>query len=168
MEALYFGEGYCNHCQHGPWVGVDMEVGVYGNTSAGQQPVDQDFVLAMVKGDSNNRFAVKVGDPQKGNSLKTVYDGPRPKGPKGNERAYEVMQKQGGIILGIGGGCPLPAVGSPPQVSGLSDASVATAAAGDNSPWGSGIFYEGAMTRGVAPPGVDRAVMQNVVDAQYK
>ena len=50
----------------------------YGNSSAAQQPVDQDFVAAMVKGASGNHYAVKIGDPQKPNSLQTAYDGPRP------------------------------------------------------------------------------------------
>jgi hypothetical protein len=50
----------------------------YGNTSAAQQPVDQDFVAAMVKGASGNHYAVKIGDPQKPHSLQTAYDGTRP------------------------------------------------------------------------------------------
>ena len=51
----------------------------YGNTSAAQHSVDQDFVAAMVKGASGNHYAIKIGDPQKGpRSLQTAYDGPRP------------------------------------------------------------------------------------------
>ena len=49
----------------------------------------------MVKGDSNNHFALKGGDAQSG-VLSSLYDGPRPSG-------YETMHKQGSIILGIGG-----------------------------------------------------------------
>ena len=49
-------------------------------------------------------------------------------------------KKQGGIVLGVGG---------------------------DNSPWGSGTFYEGCMTRGFSSSEVDAAVLANVVAARY-
>ena len=51
----------------------------------------------MVKGDRGNHFALKGGDAQRADGLKTLYDGPRP------QPAYDVMKKQGAIILGIGG-----------------------------------------------------------------
>ena len=49
-------------------------------------------------------------------------------------------KKQGGIVLGVGG---------------------------DNSPWGSGTFYEGCMTRGFSSSEADAAVLANVVAARY-
>ena len=52
----------------------------------------------------------------------------------------DVMQKQGGIILGIGG---------------------------DNSPWGGGIFYEGVMTQGISSDATDATVMANIASAGY-
>ena len=52
------------------------------------------FVTAMLKGRAGH-FALKGGDAQSGR-LQVLYDGPRPDG-------YEVMQKQGAIVLGIGG-----------------------------------------------------------------
>ena len=45
-----------------------------------------DFVTAMVKGDSNDHFALKVGDAQRGR-LATLFDGPRPD-------RYSPMKKQ--------------------------------------------------------------------------
>merc|ERR1712113_1374532 len=92
-----------------------------------------DFLAGFVKGRPGNHFSVRAGDAQKAGSLKTVYDGSRPKG-------YEVMKKQGGIILGIGG---------------------------DNSPWAAGTFYEGVMTTGYASEETDAAVMANIVAAGY-
>merc|ERR1719343_1774043 len=107
-----------------------MEVGVKATgTSIG--PID--FVVGFVKGNSGNHFNVKDGNAQKNGSLRTTYDGPRPKG-------YEVMKKQGGIILGIGG---------------------------DNSPWAAGIFYEGAMTAGYAHDEIEDGVMANIIAAGY-
>ena len=88
----------------------------------------------MLKGDSGNHYAIKVGDAQRGGSLVTTVDGPRPK------PSYAPMKKQGAIILGIGG---------------------------DNSPWGAGLFYEGAMTTGYASDATEALVHQNIVDAAY-
>ena len=54
--------------------------------------------------------------------------------------ADEVMKKQGGIILGIGG---------------------------DNSPWAAGTWYEGVMTHGFASNETEAAVMANIAAAGY-
>ena len=120
MEAIYWQFGH---------LGADMENGIYGRTAVS----GVEFVAGFVKGNSGNHYSVRVGDAQKPDSLRTLYDGPRPKG-------YEVMKKQGGIVLGIGG---------------------------DNSPWASGIFYEGVMTSGYASDSTDHAVMANIVAAGY-
>lgn len=123
----------------GPWIGADMEVGIYeSNDKHATTPSlpPSDFVVGFVKGNSGNHFNVKAGDPEKGaQSLQTVWDGKRPGG-------YEVMQKQGGIILGIGG---------------------------DNSPWAAGVWYEGVMTAGgYCSDATEEAVMSNIVAAGYK
>ena len=55
-------------------------------------------------------------------------------------QGYEIMKKQGGIILGIGG---------------------------DNSPWAAGTFYEGAMTYGFADNATEAKVFANLVAAGY-
>ena len=39
---------------------------------------------------------------------------------------------------------------------------------GDNSPWGAGVFYEGAITAGYAGQATDEAVAANVVSAGYR
>merc|ERR1711920_715352 len=91
-----------------------------------------DFPVGFVKG-KPGYFNIKAGNAQEHGSLKTVYDGVRPKG-------YEVMKKQGGIVLGIGG---------------------------DNSAWAAGTFYEGGMTIGYSSEDTDAAVMANIVAAGY-
>jgi hypothetical protein len=92
----------------------------------------------MVKSRPNNHYAIKTGDAQSKDTspaaLKTLYEGPKPPG-------YEVMQKQGAVILGIGG---------------------------DNSPWAAGTWLEGAMVKGYATNQTDAAVLQNVIAAGYK
>ena len=52
----------------------------------------RDFVVAIVKGEAGH-LAISAGDAQRQHSLQTVYDGPRPPG-------FEVMKKEGGIVLG--------------------------------------------------------------------
>ena len=84
----------------------------------------------MVKGDSKNHFALKAGDANT-RSLLTTHDGVRPPG-------YQVMKKQGAIILGIGG---------------------------DGSDGSAGTFYEGAMTANYTSDATDEAVQANVVAA---
>jgi hypothetical protein len=139
MEAIYFGSGYAPQgpgSGSGPWIGADMENGIYeGGSRAATAPslAHTDFVVGFVNGNAGNHWNVKAGDAQVAGSLKTIYEGVRPPG-------YEVMKKQGGIVLGVGG---------------------------DNSPWGAGVFYEGVMTAGYASNETDNAVMANVVAAGY-
>ncbi|CAE7315237.1 abfB [Symbiodinium sp. CCMP2592] len=146
MEAIYFGsntEG-SHGAEDGPWVMADLEDGLWagstGAESPGNTPIHSDFVTAMVKGDTKNRFALKHADAtaKGGNlpsekTLKTLYDGKRP-------AKYEVMKKQGAIILGIGG---------------------------DNSNWAVGTFYEGIMTKGFASDKTDDLVQRNILSAGY-
>ena len=112
-----------------------MENGLWAGdqrAATGNTPLTSDFVTAMVKGNSGNHFALKGGDAQAG-ALKTMWDGGRPKG-------YEVMKKQGAIILGIGG---------------------------DNSFWAKGTFFEGVMTQGFSTDATDDAVQKDIVAAGY-
>lgn len=101
MEAVYFGKStqWGRGSGDGPWVMGDLEDGVFAGVSfaapAENTPIVADYVMAMLKGDSNNHWALKGGDAQKG-VLKTLYDGARPKG-------YSPMKKEGAIVLGIGG-----------------------------------------------------------------
>jgi hypothetical protein len=86
----------------------------------------------MVKGRSGGTFGLKGGNAQSG-ALTTMYSGARPNG-------YSPMNKQGAIILGIGG---------------------------DNSNSAQGNFFEGVMTSGDASDANDDAVQANIVAAGY-
>jgi len=147
METVYFGNASWQGntgSGAGPWVGIDLENGMYygGNVSVpSNKPITHDFITAMVKGRSHS-MAILGGDATAG-SLQTMYDGPRPPpahaGPKPHA-GYEPMQKQGAIVLGIGG---------------------------DNARDAIGIFYEGVMTKGLSTDAADAAVQANIVAAGY-
>jgi hypothetical protein len=70
-------------------------------TSTASDPINAEFnivanyVTAMLKGPSENRFVLKGGDAQSG-TLATKYDGARPAG------GYSSQKKGGAIILGTG------------------------------------------------------------------
>ena len=102
MEAVYFGSGYAPHGKgsgSGPWIGADMENGIYegaSNQASVPSLKPSDFVVGFVKGRPGNYYEIKTGNPQEGAALHAQYAGPRPKG-------YELMKKQGAIILGIEG-----------------------------------------------------------------
>ena len=101
MEAVYFGNStqWGMGSGSGPWVMADLEDGVYAGGSTAAPATNTslvaNYVTAMLKGPSGNRFALKGGDAQSG-ALATKYDGARPAG-------YSPQKKQGAIILGIGG-----------------------------------------------------------------
>jgi len=137
MEAIYWGNssGWGHGVGKGPWVMADLENGLWaGSDKNGSTnfPIDATFVTAMAKGKSGV-FGLKGGDATQSGGLKTLYEGVRPP-------HYEVMKKQGAIILGIGG---------------------------DNSDWAVGTFYEGVMTAGYSSDAVDAAVHENIVAAGY-
>ncbi len=117
----------------GPWVMADLENGLWaGASKAAPAPsIAFKWVTAMTKGKKGG-FALKGGNAQAG-SLQKLYEGLRPPG-------YEVMKKQGAIILGIGG---------------------------DNSCGAVGTFYEGAMTASYTTDATDAALQANVVAAGY-
>jgi hypothetical protein len=154
MEAIYFGNNtwWDKGAGNGPWVMADLEVGVYsmggpGNYSdankSGNKTNSNDlsfaypFVTAMLKGNSakatnGGPFTLKGGNAQSG-TLTTIWDGASPVG-------YSPMNRQGGIVLGVGG---------------------------DNSSTAQGNFYEGVMTTGYASTMTDEAVQANIVAAGY-
>jgi len=139
MEAVYWGNSsnpkWSRGTGRGPWVMADLENGLWaGNqtpVSETNTPVVAEFVTAMLKGRAGG-LGLKGGDAASG-ALKTMYQGPRPTG-------YEVMKKQGAIILGIGG---------------------------DNSDWAVGTFYEGVMTAAYSSDATDAAIHENIVSAGY-
>lgn len=92
MEAVYMGTGYGGGGK--PWIGVDMENGIYGGAASNDTFLHSEFVTAMGKGGISS-FATKGGNASAG-GLTKLHDGPRPKG-------YQPMHKTGAIILGVGG-----------------------------------------------------------------
>jgi hypothetical protein len=125
-----------------------LEAGLWGANviDSKEPPIQHKFVTAMVKGGTGPKpghWAIKGGDAT-ADSLTVYWDGPRPtsaavtnRWPNGTDAP---MQKQGAIILGIGG---------------------------DNSNGAIGTFYEGAMTKGYATDNADNAVQANIVAAGY-
>ena len=149
MEAVYLGQGviWGTGVQGGPWVMADLENGLYAGWENGQDrnissalPLKHDFVTAVVVGDTadknggKGRFALYGGDATAG-ALTTMYDGIRPEKP-----GYVPMQKQGSIILSIGG---------------------------DNSDFDGGRFYEGVVANGAATKETVDALQAAVVAAGY-
>nr|WP_121231475.1 arabinofuranosidase catalytic domain-containing protein [Saccharothrix variisporea] len=136
METVYFGAnnwwGYGDG--PGPWVMADLEWGLFSgvNSRYNKNPtINHRFITAIVKGEPNH-WAIRTGNAQSG-TLSTIFDGPRPAG-------YHPMQKEGAILLGIGG---------------------------DNSIGGAGTFYEGVLTAGYPSNATEEAVQSNITAAAY-
>ena len=107
MECVYFGtwnatrSGWCGGSGPGPWVMADLENGLWAcekprTVLPSNMAIEGEFVVAMVKGDSNDHWAIKGGSAQAAGDLRTMFDGRRP--PR-----YHPMRKQGAVLLGIGG-----------------------------------------------------------------
>ncbi|KAJ7051006.1 family 54 glycoside hydrolase [Mycena amicta] len=137
MEAIYFGNaGGSKGAGSGPWIMADLENGLFSGGTSGQNTANPSltsrFVTAVVKGEPGT-WAIRGGNSVSG-SLSTFYSGARPSG------GYNPMQKEGAIILGIGG---------------------------DNSDSAQGTFYEGVMTSGYPSDATENSVQANVVAAGY-
>jgi hypothetical protein len=151
METLYFGGGVVWGTgfggKPGPWLMADLENGLYAGWENKQdknistnKPLKFDYVNGILLGDTREknggkgRFALLGGDATGADStygkLAVLYDGIRPEKP-----GYVPMQKQGSIILGIGG---------------------------DNSNGAGGRFYEGAISVG---PVLSKEVCDQLQDA---
>mgnify|MGYP006149104367 CR=1 FL=1 len=157
MEAIYFGnahwQGNTGDGSTGPWVGADLESGMYYGGGATtkvnplNKPLKHDFVSLHLKGRTDG-FALKGGDATRG-EFQTMYDGPRPDFRSAPNSChwhnvsgtYQPMRKQGAIILGTGG---------------------------DNSNGEVGNFYEGIMAAGVTTAATDAAIQANIVAVGYQ
>ena len=149
MEAVYVGLGvvWGTGSGSGPWVMADLENGLYPGWENKQDrnistntSLTYDFITAVVVGDTKEkncgkgRFALYGGDATSG-TLKTMWDGIRPQ-----KKGYVPMQKQGSIILSVGG---------------------------DNSDADGGRFYEGAMVNGASTKETVDALQAAIVAAGY-
>jgi len=151
MEAAYLGGGVVwgtgVGSAGGPWAMADLENGVFPGWENGQWsnistalPLNYDFVSVVIVGDTRDkncgkgRFAIYAGDATTG-TLRTQYDGIRPE-----KSGYVPMQKQGSIILSVGG---------------------------DNSDADGGRFYEGVMVNGAATKATVDALQASIVGAGY-
>jgi hypothetical protein len=149
MEAVYLGQGviWGSGSGSGPWVMADLENGLYPgwenqsfkNISTSTS-MTFDFVTGVVVGDTadknggKGRFAVYGGDATV-STITQLYDGVRPEKP-----GYVPMQKQGSVILAIGG---------------------------DNSDGDGGRFYEGAIALKAATKDVVSALQVAIAQAGY-
>lgn len=140
MEAIYFGNNtvWGSGPGSGPWIMADLENGLFSGVhtryNAGDLSIKSRFVTAMVKG-GHDVWAIRGADSQK-SGVSTYYSGARPNEVSG----YDPMQKQGAIILGIGG---------------------------DNSVGAAGTFYEGVMTSGYPSDLTENKVAASVKAAAY-
>jgi Alpha-L-arabinofuranosidase B, catalytic/Carbohydrate binding module (family 6) len=138
MNAIYYGtDCWTQNCTGpGPWVGGDIENGMYfSNTGANPPTIPSEngtFVSAWEKNNGTTNFTLKYGNGQQG-GLTETYSGPLPNG-------YNPMKVQNSIELGTGG---------------------------DNSIWGDGEFFEGAVTAGDPTDTTENAVQANMVAAGY-
>ncbi|HEY5960792.1 MAG TPA: arabinofuranosidase catalytic domain-containing protein [Polyangiaceae bacterium] len=151
MEAIYLGKGVVwgsgSGDPEGPWIMADLENGLYAGWENEQwdgistnKPLKFDYVSGVLVGDTadknggKGRFALYGGDATTG-TLQTMWDGIRPTKP-----GYVPMQKQGSIVLSVGG---------------------------DNSDGDGGRFFEGAMSNGAATKATVDAIQASVVAAKY-
>lgn len=99
MEAIYFGTGGKGGSGDGPWVGADLENGLFNGgdreKNDNSQSLNYRFATTILKGEAN-QWALRGGDATNG-SLTTMYSGARPSG------GYNPMRKEGAILLGVGG-----------------------------------------------------------------
>ncbi|KAF5251084.1 hypothetical protein FANTH_3846 [Fusarium anthophilum] len=138
MEAIYFGDDtmWGSGAGSGPWIMADMENGLFSGQGSGYNPgdpsIESRFVTAFLKGDSSNLWSLRGGN-ETAKSLSTYYSGPRPDG-------YYPMDKQGAIVLGIGG---------------------------DNGNLDQGTWYEGVLTSGYPSDKTEDAVQANIAQAGF-
>jgi non-reducing end alpha-L-arabinofuranosidase len=139
MNAIYYGTAcWTGGCAGaGPWVGGDLENGMYfsaaGPNPAGIQSETGSYVSAWEKNNGTTNFTLKYGNGQSG-GLTQAYSGALP------SPGYNPMRVQPSILLGTGGG---------------------------NDNGGRGEFFEGAVTAGFPSDATENAVQANITAAGY-
>jgi hypothetical protein len=139
MEAIYFGNNTMSGtgAGSGPWIMADLENGLFSGANVKNNPADPTVT---------DRFLTTIvkGEPNqwsiRGGNAASGSLSTFYSGKRPNASGYNPMSKEGAIILGIGG---------------------------DNSLWGQGTFYEGAMTSSYPTDATENAVQANIVAAAY-
>ena len=112
MESIYFGTNtfWSKGSGNGPWIMGDLENGLFTGSDPKYNPsnptITNRFITAVIKGNSNNNWAIRGGNAQSG-ALSTYFNGVRP-----TSGGYNPMSKEGAIILGIGADNSLGAQGT--------------------------------------------------------
>ena len=142
MDAIAFSSitAWGTGAGPGPWIGADLEYGIFTQGSSGKNPNNPSqtstYVTAVMKNNGMTEFQIKGGNSTSG-GLSTYYKGSLPSG-------WSPMRKQGAIVLGSGGDCCLT-----------------------NTNLSEGTFYEGAIVSGYPADSIENAVQANIVAAGY-
>ena len=185
MEAIYFGNthwmqnagdnttvGPDGQVLDGPWVGADLEAGMYyggGKVSKynpQNKPLIQPFVSLYLRGGTDG-FALKGGDATKGR-LQTMYDGPRPDckvatiTPPHPDAGASICTRQRTNPYNVKRNI------TPSYQPMHKQGAIVLATGGDNSNSAIGNFYEGIMVTGATSDVTDDLVQKNIVAVGYK
>jgi hypothetical protein len=139
MNAIYYGtDCWTGNCTGpGPWVGADIENGMYfSNTGANPSAYPSEngtFVSTWEENNGGTNMTLQYGNAQSGGLIQT-YSGALPSG------GYNPMKIQSSIELGTGG---------------------------DNTSLGDGEFFEAADVAGFPSEATQSAVQANIVAAGY-
>jgi Alpha-L-arabinofuranosidase B, catalytic/Carbohydrate binding module (family 6)/Ricin-type beta-trefoil lectin domain-like len=139
MNAIYYGtDCWTGNCTGpGPWVGADIENGMYfsntGNNPAAYPSEAGAFVSAWEEENGTTNMTLQYGNAQSGGLIQT-YSGALPSG------GYNPMKIQSSIEMGTGG---------------------------DNTGDGLGQFFEAADVNGFPSEATQSAVQANIVAAGY-
>jgi non-reducing end alpha-L-arabinofuranosidase len=139
MNAIYYGtDCWTGNCTGpGPWVGADIENGMYFSNTGNNPPAypseNGTFLSAWEENNGGTNMTLQYGNAQSGGLIQT-YSGALPSG------GYDPMKIQSSIELGTGG---------------------------DNTALGDGEFYEAADVAGFPSEATQAAVQANIVAAGY-
>jgi hypothetical protein len=139
MNAIYYGtDCWTGNCTGpGPWVGADIENGMYfsntGNNPVAYPSESGAFVSAWEEENGTTNMTLQYGNAQSGGLIQT-YSGALPSG------GYNPMKIQSSIEMGTGG---------------------------DNTGEGLGQFFEAADVSGFPSQATQAAVQANIVAAGY-
>src|ERR1700744_6170696 len=139
MNAIYYGtDCWTGNCTGpGPWVGADIENGMYFSNTGNNPPAypseNGTFLSAWEENNGGTNMTLQYGNAQSGGLIQT-YSGALPNG------GYDPMKIQSSIELGTGG---------------------------DNTSLGYGEFYEAAGVSGFPSQATQSAVQANIRAAGY-